>query len=418
MTLATIDPQINTLLRRELERQNTTINLIPSENYPSPAVLEAIANVGLSGKYSEGYPAKRYYQGNSVVDEIEEFAIQRAKQIFGMEHVNVQALSGVPANHAVYMALCQPGDVTLGIEVPSGGHLSHGEPVTFIGRYYKPTMYKVDKTTEMIDYDSFRSLAEEIRPKIIWIGTSSYPRHYDYPRLLQIARQVGAYFVADIAHVAGLVAAAAYPSPAPYADVVTTTTHKTLRGPRGALIMCKSELATKIDRAVFPGLQGGPHENIIAGVAVALHEAQTQEFKQYAAQVLQNGKALAAALSEQGFELVTGGTDNHLMTIKLDRLEFQISGKDAATLLERGGIVSNRQSVPHDTRSRFNPGGIRFGTPAMTTCGMKESEMREIALWTKRLFEERESEQAVLQIRNEVREMRTAFPIPGFPLSA
>jgi glycine hydroxymethyltransferase len=415
MTIDKIDPLIHTLLQKEFERQSTTINLIPSENYPSVAVLEAVSSVGLNGKYSEGYPNKRYYQGNAVVDEIEGAAIERAKQIFGAEYVNVQALSGVPANHAVYMALCQPGDATLGIEVPSGGHLSHGEPVTFIGRYYKPTLYTVDKVTETIDYDAFQELAEQVKPKIIWIGTSSYSRNFDYPRLREIANQVGAYLAADIAHVAGLVAAGVYQSPMPYADVVTTTTHKTLRGPRGALIMCKEEeLAKQIDRAVFPGLQGGPHQNAVAGIAVALQEAQTEEFKEYALQVLSNGQALASALQNQGFELVSGGTDNHLLTFKLDSLEIEISGKKAATLLEQGGIVSNRQSIPYDTRSRFNPGGIRYGTPAMTTCGLKEPEMQQIALWTKRIFDERDSEEAINNIREEVSQMRSKFPIPGF----
>ena len=411
MNLATIDPTIYGMIRRETERQDTTINLIPSENYPSAAVAEAIASV-LGSKYSEGYPSKRYYQGNSIIDEIENLAIERAKQVFGVEHVNVQPLSGVPANHAVYLALCQPNDPTLGIEVPSGGHLSHGEPATFIGRYYRPALYKVDQQTERIDYDVFDQLVDEVRPKLIWIGVSSYPGLYDYPRLAQAAKRVGAYLIADIAHVAGLVAAGVYQSPVPYADVVTTTTHKTLRGPRGAMIMCRSELATKIDRAVFPGLQGGPHENNIAGIAVALGEAQTPEFKEYATQVLRNAKVLSEELIKKGFDLVTGGTENHLMSIKLDSLGFEISGRNAAQLLERAGIVANAQPIPYDKRSRFNPGGIRYGTPAMTTCGMKEIEMNQIAVWTHRIFEARNDENEISRIREEVRDLRGRFPNP------
>jgi glycine hydroxymethyltransferase len=413
MNLASVDPTVYSMLQREIERQNTTINLIASENFASSAVFEAEGSI-FSAKYAEGYPRKRYYQGNLIVDEVESLAIERAKEIFGVEYVNVQALSGAIANHAVYLALCQPGDATMGIEIPSGGHLSHGASVTFVDKYYRPTLYKVDQKTEMIDYDAFQDLAEQVKPKIIWIGTSSYSRHYDYPRLSQIAKQVGAYLVTDIAHVAGLVAAKVIPSPVPYADVVTTTTHKTLRGPRGALIMCKEEaLAKQIDRAVFPGLQGGPHQNSITAIAVALGEAQAANFKEYAAQILRNAKTLSEELINQGFELVSGGTDNHLMTIKLDSLNFKISGREAAQILEQAGIVANRNSVPYDTHSPFNPGGIRYGTPAMTTCGMKETEMKQIAFWTKEVLDSRDDEQTIRKIRQEVREMRSQFPLPG-----
>lgn len=409
MALSTVDPTIAALLQHEYERQSSTINLIPSENYPGAAVRETLGSI-LTAKYAEGYPGKRYYQGNALVDEIERIGIQRAKEIFGAEHVNLQALSGVAANHAVYLALCQPGDATLGIEVPSGGHLSHGEPATFIGKYYRPTLYAVDRETEMIDYDAFSALAESVRPKIIWIGSSSYPRQYDYPRLAQIAKTVGAYLAVDIAHVAGLVAADVMTSPVPYADVVTFTTHKTLRGPRGAIILCRKELGQAIDRAVFPGLQGGPHQNNIAGIVVALKEAQSAEFRQYAIQVLANARTLATALLEQGFELVTGGTDNHLMVI---RLKAAMSGREAAELLEQAGIVCNRQSIPFDTRSRFNPSGIRYGTPAMTTCGMREPEMRQIASWTREVLTSNGDLAVIQRIRAEVRDLRREFPLPA-----
>jgi glycine hydroxymethyltransferase len=412
MNLSNVDPMVSSLIEREMDRQRTTINLIPSENYPSSAVLEAMSSI-LTSKYSEGYPGKRYYQGNSIIDEIENIAIQRARDLFGVEHVNVQPLSGVPANHAVYLAFCQPGDPTMGIEVPSGGHLSHGERVTFIGKYFRPSLYKVDQGTETIDYDAFQTLAAEVKPKLIWIGVSSYPRHYDFPRLSEVAKSVGAYLVVDLAHVIGLVAAGVYPSPVPYADVITATTHKTLRGPRGAMIMCREEFAKQIDKAVFPGLQGGPHENVVAGIAVALQEAQTPEFKDYARQVLKNAEILSETLLADGFDLVSGGTDNHLMSFKLDSLGFEISGREAATLLEKAGLIANAQPIPYDTHSRFNPGGIRYGTPAATTRGMKEAEMRQIGLWTRQIFDSRDDEKKIMKIREEVRELCQEYPIPA-----
>ncbi|HYM46775.1 MAG TPA: serine hydroxymethyltransferase, partial [Solirubrobacteraceae bacterium] len=405
--VAAVDPDVADLLAAETERQATTIDLIPSENYASAAVIEAIASVN-SAKYSEGYAGKRYYQGNRYIDGIEELAISRTKELFGAEHVNVQALAGVPANHAVYMALCQPGDSTMGIEVPSGGHLSHGSPVTFIARYYRPTLYRVDEVTEVVDYDAFASLARECRPKLIWVGSSSYPRFFDYKRLAEIALDVGSRLVADIAHVAGLVAGGVHPSPMPHADVVTTTTHKTLRGPRGALIMCREEFADAIDRAVFPGLQGGPFQHHIAGIAVALHEAQSEGFKAYARQVVSNAQALAEALIEQGFDLVSGGTDIHLMVVKLTSLERELTSKLFADALEASGLVVNRNPIPYDPNPPFRPSGIRFGTPAATTCGMKEDEMRKIAQWTRAVFDGVEDSSLHQRIKAEVAELRSS----------
>jgi glycine hydroxymethyltransferase len=409
--VAAVDPDVAKLLSAETERQSTTIDLIPSENYTSPAVLEAIASVN-SAKYSEGYAGKRYYQGNNYIDGIEELAIARAKEIFSAEHVNVQALAGVPANHAVYMALCEPGDSTMGIEVPSGGHLSHGSPVTFVARYYRPTLYRVNEGTEEVDYDAFATLARECHPKLIWIGSSSYPRFFDYERLAEIAQDVGAHLVADIAHVAGLVAGGVHPSPIPYVDVVTTTTHKTLRGPRGSLIMCKAEFADAIDRAVFPGLQGGPFQHHIAGIAVALREAQTEEFGAYARQVVSNAKALASALLDAGFDLVSGGTDIHLMVVKLTTLNRELSSEVFANALEACGLVINRNPIPYDPNPPFRPSGIRFGTPAATTCGMKEAEMQQIARWTRAVFDGIDDSDLHERIKAEVAELRGAFPLP------
>jgi glycine hydroxymethyltransferase len=410
--VADADPELAVLLEQETRRQSTTIDLIPSENYASPAVLEATASV-LSAKYAEGYPGKRYYQGNAVIDEIENLVRERAKAIFGVEHVNAQALSGANANHAVYLALCQPGDATMGIEIPSGGHLSHGARVTFVARYYNPTLYQVDQQTERVDYDAFEALAAERRPRVIFVGASSYPRHFDYARLGEIARNVGAYLVADVAHVAGLIAGGVHPTPVPHADVVTTTTHKTLRGPRGALIMCREELAAQIDRAVFPGLQGGPFAQQIAGVAVALKEAQTPAFAQYAEQVLRNAKALERGLLAESLQLVTGGTDVHMVVVKLTAFDPPIASKTVADALEAAGLVVNRNPIPYDPNPPMHPSGIRFGTPAATTCGMGEAEMAQIAAWTGEVFRAIDDEALHRRIAGEVAELRSSFPLPG-----
>ena len=407
-----VDPEMASLLAAETTRQAQTIDLIPSENYTSPAVLQAIASVN-SAKYSEGYPGKRYYHGNGNIDAMEGLAVERARAIFGAEHVNVQALAGVPANHAVYYALCEPGDSTMGLEVPSGGHLSHGSAVTFIARYYNPTLYRVDQETELVDYDEFESVAKSCRPRIIWVGASSYPRFFDYERLAEIAKGVGAYLAADIAHVAGLVAAGVHPSPIPHADVVTTTTHKTLRGPRGAIIMCREELADAIDRAVFPGLQGGPFEHHIAGIAVALNEAQTPAFRQYGEQVVKNAKVLADGLMEQGFDLVSGGTDTHMLVVKLTTLADPPASIEVADALEAAGLVVNRNPIPYDPNPPFRPSGIRFGTPAATTCGMTEPEMEQIARWTREVFDAMDDQTVLQRIAGEVRDLREQFPLPG-----
>jgi glycine hydroxymethyltransferase len=406
------DPKLAELLVAEEQRQATTIDLIPSENYASPAVLSAIATV-TSAKYAEGYPGKRYYQGGAVIDQIERLAIERARELFGVEHVNVQPHSGAEANHAVYYALCEPGDTTVGLDIPSGGHLTHGAKPTFVARYYNPVTYRVDRDTELIDYDALAALVDEHRPRLLMMGTSSYPRAFDWPRLAGIAHAAGAYLVADIAHVAGLVAGGALPSPLPHADVVTTTTHKTLRGPRGALIMTNDEeLARQIDRAVFPGLQGGPHEHHIAGIAAALHEAGQPPFSAYARRVLDNAATLAAGLLDRGFSLVTGGTDNHLMVLQLPRSGVAASGRKAARALEAAGLVANSNAVPYDPATLFNPSGVRYGTPAVTTCGMGPAEMRQIAAWTERVLRNLDDDAAHGQIRDEVRKLRADYPLP------
>jgi glycine hydroxymethyltransferase len=406
------DPELAELLSAEEQRQATTIDLIPSENYASPAVLAAIATV-TSAKYAEGYPGRRYYQGGGVIDQIEQLAIDRTRSLFGVEHANVQAHSGAEANHAVYYALCQPGDTTIGLEIPSGGHLTHGAKPTFVARYYNPVTYRVDRESELIDHDALAVLVEQHRPRLLMMGTSSYPRAFDWPRLAEIAHAAGAYLVADVAHVAGLVAGGAQPSPLPHADVVTTTTHKTLRGPRGALIMTNDpDLATRIDKAVFPGLQGGPHEHHIAGIAAALHEAGQPAFASYAHQVIENAASLAGGLLDHGFSLVAGGTDNHLMVIQLPRSGVAASGRQAAEALEEAGLVANSNAVPYDPAPPFNPSGVRYGTPAATTCGMGPAEMHQIASWTQRVLRNLDDTAVRAEIREEVRKLRADHPIP------
>ncbi|MFY9462158.1 MAG: serine hydroxymethyltransferase [Candidatus Sungiibacteriota bacterium] len=386
--LSKSDPQLAKLVAIEIKRQQETLDLIPSENITSPAVLEALGSA-LVNKYSEGYPGKRYYAGNKIIDEVEILTQERARKVFHLGknwHVNVQPYSGSPANMAVYYALLEPGGKIMGMSLPFGGHLTHGWRVNFSGRFYQSVQYAVGRGG-LIDYGEVARLAHKERPKIIVAGATAYPRIIDFKKFGQIAREVGAYFMADIAHIAGLVAAGAHPAPFPYADVVTTTTQKSLRGPRGAIIFANKnsgvakknliDIASAIDKAVFPALQGGPHDNQTAAIAVALGEALKPSFKKYGRQVVKNAKALARELQKLGFRLVTGGTDNHLMLIDLTNLG--ISGLSAQDKLEEAGIIVNRNTIPYDTRSPFDPSGIRLGTPAVTTRGMKEKEMKEIA---------------------------------------
>jgi glycine hydroxymethyltransferase len=404
------DPELFGLIKEEERYQVDSIRLIPSENYTSRAVMEATGSV-LANKYSEGYPDKRYYEGQRYVDRIETIVQERAKALFGVEHVNVQPYSGSPANLAVYFALLEPGDKIMGLALPHGGHLTHGWPVSATGRFWSAVQYEVDPTTHLIDFDAVRELAKRERPRIIVAGATAYPRQYDFAKFAEIAREVDAYFLADISHISGLIVAGAHPDPAPVADVVMTTTHKTLRGPRGAMIMCKAEHAEAIDKAVFPGLQGGPHENTIAGVGVALKEAATGEFRDYGRQVVSNAKALAAALRERGFDLITNGTDNHLVLI--DLTGKKVIGKKAAKALDRAGIVGNYNTIPYDPRKPFSPSGLRIGTPAVTTRGMRQPEMHQIATWMDEAIAGHKDEDTLDRIAAEVRDFCRHFPAPG-----
>ncbi len=412
MFLNTVDPQIAKLIEKEKRRQEETLTMIPSENYASPAVLAALGSV-TQNKYAEGYPGRRYYQGNEIIDQIENLARKRVQRLFGVPHVNVQPYSGSPANSAVYFALLEPQDKIMGLSLNSGGHLTHGHPkITFSGRYFQSIRYEVGEDG-LLDYEEIERQAKVEKPKIIVVGTTAYPRILDFKRFGQIADKVGAYLLADIAHIAGLVAAGVHPSPVSYVHLVTTTTHKTLRGPRGAMIMITKKglekdpkLAEKIDRAVFPGLQGGPHENTIAAIAVAIKEAGEKHFKEYAHQVVKNACQLASILKQKGFNLVSGGTDNHLLLI--DLRNKNIDGKKAAVLLEKAGIVVNANSIPHDPRPPLRPSGIRLGTPALTTRGMKEGQMEEIATWIERVISH---PQEANLIRKEVKKLALCFPI-------
>lgn len=374
--LAQYDPELGSAIKSEYNRQRKNIELIASENFVSPAVLAAAGTV-LTNKYAEGLPGKRYYGGCECVDVVERLAIERAKELFGAEHVNVQPHSGASANMAVYFALVKPGDTVFGMNLSEGGHLTHGSPVNISGAYYNIVPYGVDAETHRIDYDNLQKLAEEHKPKMIIAGASAYPRVIDFPRMAEIAKSVGAYLVVDMAHIAGLVAAGLHPSPVPYADVVTTTTHKTLRGPRGGIIMCKEELAKQIDKAVFPGTMGGPLMHIIAAKAVCFGEALKPEFKEYQQKVVNNAAALANALKQCGFDLVSGGTDNHLMLVDLRK--FDLTGKELEKRLDQVQITVNKNTIPNDPQSPFTTSGIRIGTPAATTRGFNESDMAEIA---------------------------------------
>ncbi len=408
--LRATDPDVAGLIEAEERRERDKIRLIPSENYVSHAVLAATGSV-LTNKYSEGYAGKRYYEGQQLIDPIETLAIDRAKELFGAEHANVQPYSGSPCNLAVYLAFAKPGDTIMGMALPSGGHLTHGWNVSITGKWFRPVQYGVRRDTGRIDYDEVRDLARKERPKIIWAGGTAVPRIIDFEVFGEIAREVGAIFAADVAHIAGLIAGGAHPSPVPMADVVTTTTHKTLRGPRGAMFVSKAEHAQPLDKAVFPGLQGGPHNHTTAAIAVALKEAALPAFRDYAHQIVGNAKALAAGLSDRGFDLVSGGTDNHLILI--DLTNKGVAGKVAAKALDRAGIELNYNTVPFDPRKPFDPSGVRIGTPAVTSRGMREPEMAEIAAWIDKVVSAPDDEGLADQIAGEIREVCARFPAPG-----
>ncbi|HZZ52786.1 MAG TPA: serine hydroxymethyltransferase [Trebonia sp.] len=407
------DPEIAGLINGEARRQSEKMRLIPSENYVSLAVLEACGTV-LTNKYSEGYPGRRYYEGQQFIDPLETLAIERAQALFGVDHANVQPYSGSPANLAVYLAFAQPGDPIMGMSLPMGGHLTHGAAVSVAGRWFRPVQYGVRRDTGRIDFDEVRDLALRERPKVIFAGGTAVPRTIDFPAFAEIAAEAGAVLVADIAHIAGLIAGGAHPSPVGYAPVITTTTHKTLRGPRGAMIMTDAEHASPIDKAVFPGLQGGPHNHTTAGIAVALHEAAAPSFRAYAAQVVANAAALAVALQDRGYDLVSGGTDNHLLLV--DLTSKGIGGKPAAKALDRAGIELNFNTVPFDPRRPFDPSGIRLGTPAITTRGLAEQHMPQLAAWMDEAITAaaKDDEGPLERIAAEIRDLLTAFPAPGW----
>ncbi|MBN2096377.1 serine hydroxymethyltransferase [Candidatus Peregrinibacteria bacterium] len=407
------DSEVYGAIEREEQRQSEGIELIPSENYVSEAVLEACGSI-LTNKYSEGYPGKRYYGGQENIDTIENLAIDRAKKLFCAEHVNVQPYSGSPANTAVYFALLEFGDTVMGLKLDHGGHITHGLPIAFSGRAYHFVQYGVNKKTGRLDMEEVRQLALTHKPKMIVAGFTAYPRDIEWKKFKAIADEVGAIAMADISHTAGLVAAGVLESPVPYFDVITTTTHKTLRGPRGAIIMCKEKYAKAIDRAVFPGLQGGPHEHAIAGKAVAFQEALQPAFREYAMQVKKNAHHLAEALKKRGFELVSGGTDTHL--ILADLTNKGISGKDAQVALDKVGITLNKNTVPDDPRPPFDPSGIRMGTPAITTRGMKEAEMEKTAEWIDRTLSVINDDKALADIKEEVKTLCLKFPVPGIKI--
>lgn len=407
-TLATIDPDIAKVIAQEVARQEYSLEFIASENFVSEAVLEAQGSV-LTNKYAEGYPGKRYYGGCEFVDVAEQLAIDRAKELFGAEHANVQAHSGSQANMAVYMATCAPGDTVLGMNLAHGGHLTHGSPVNFSGKLYNIVAYGVKAETGTIDYEEVARLAQEHRPKLIVVGASAYPREIDFPAFRRIADEVGALVMVDMAHIAGLVAAGVHPSPVPYADFVTSTTHKTLRGPRGGLILCSAEWAKKLNSLIFPGIQGGPLMHVIAAKAVAFKEALQPEFKTYAAQVVKNARALAAGLVARGYNLVSGGTDNHLMLVDFSGTEM--TGKVAEATLEHAGITVNKNAVPFDSRSPFVTSGIRIGTPATTTRGLTEKEMELVAGWIDRALKNCDKPDVLSEIRAEVKQLCQGFPL-------
>ncbi len=406
--LREVDPQIAHAIDQEVDRQARTIELIASENFVSEAVLEALGSV-MTNKYAEGLPGKRYYGGCEYVDVAENLAIERAKKLFGAEHANVQAHSGSQANQAVYMTVLKPGDTLLGMSLAHGGHLTHGHPLNFSGKMYKIVSYGVNKETETIDYDELERLAKEHKPKLILAGASAYPRFLDFARFGAIARECGAVLMVDMAHIAGLVAAGLHPSPFPHADFVTTTTHKTLRGPRGGAVFCKEQYAKDLDKIVFPGIQGGPLMHVIAAKAVCFHEALQPEFKEYQKQIVANAKVMAEALAAEGFRIVSGGTDNHLMLV--DVFTKKVTGREAQEVLERASITVNKNAIPFDANPPAVASGIRVGTPAVTTRGMKEPEMRQIARWIAEVLHRLNDEATIQRVRGEVESLTDKFPL-------
>ena len=404
------DEKIYGLIKEEERREHDKIRLIPSENYVSRAVLEATGSL-LTNKYSEGYPEKRYYEGQQITDQVENLAISRAEKLFKADHANVQPYSGSPANLAIYYALLEPGDTIMGLALPMGGHLTHGWKVSATSTFWKAAQYDVDPKTHRFDFDEIRKLAKVSKPKIIVAGATAYPRIYEWDKFKEIADEVGAYFLADTSHITGLIIAGVHPDPIPFCDVMMTTTHKTLRGPRGAMILCKEKYAKDIDRAVFPALQGGPHNHTTAGIAVALHEAAKPEFKKYGEQIVKNAKVLAEELLKYNFDLISGGTDNHLILI--DMTTKDISGKEMSLALDKAGIVCNCNTIPYDKRKPFDPSGIRIGTPALTSRGMKEEEMKQVSRWINKVAENLKDEQTLERISVEVKELCDGFPAPG-----
>lgn len=404
------DSEIFGLIRREEQRQCDKIRLIASENYVSAAVLQATGTI-LTNKYSEGYAGKRYYEGQQIIDQIECLAIERARALFGAEHVNVQPYSGSPANMAVYLAFLNPGDTILGMALPHGGHLTHGAKVSISGKYFQAESYELNRETGLIDYDAIREKALSCRPKMVIAGHSAYPRHIDFARFRAIADECGALLMIDMAHFAGLVAGGVHPSPIPFADVVTTTTHKSLRGPRGAMILCKEQFGEAIDKAVFPGLQGGPHNHTTAAMAVAFKEADSEEFRDYARQVVENGRTLAETLNSNGFDLITGGTDNHLLLV--DLTSKNIGGKPAAKALDQAGIVVNYNAIPFDPRKPGNPSGIRLGTAAVTSRGFREREMIQVGEWINAVVADPDNQSLLADIAENVSSYCRDYPPPG-----
>lgn len=406
--ISDIDPEIAKALEDELDRQENKLNLIASENYTSKAVLEAQGSI-MSNKYAEGYSGKRYYGGCEYVDVAEDLAIKRAKDLFGAEHVNVQPHSGSSANMGVYFAVLEPGDTIMGMDLSHGGHLTHGSPVNFCGKFYNIVSYGVNREAKTIDYDELMEMAKESNPKMIVAGASAYPRKIDFAKFKEIADAVDAYLLADIAHIAGLIAAGIHQSPIPYADFVTSTTHKTLRGPRGGLIMCRAKYAKDINKTIFPGIQGGPSMHTIAAKAVSFKEALTPEFNKYQRQIVINAKTLANDLIEKGYDIVSGGTDNHLMLIDLTKLS--ITGKDAEAALGRAGIITNKNTIPFETRSPFITSGVRIGTPAITTRGMKEQQMHIIADYIDIVLRHSSGDNKLEEIKQKIKQLCSQFPV-------
>lgn len=407
--LKKIDPAIADLIEEEEVREQDSIRLIASENYASRAVMAAVGSV-FTNKYCEGYSGRRYYLGQEVTDQLEDLTISRAKRLFGAEHVNVQPYSGSPANLEAYFALCKPGDRIMGLDLPHGGHLTHGWKASVTGQLFEAHHYRLDQETELLDYEAIRKQALEVKPHILIAGHSAYPRELDFAKFEEIARESGAHLLVDMAHISGLVAGGVHPSPVPYADVVTSTTHKSLRGPRSGMILCKESFGKAIDKSVFPGMQGGPHMNTMAGLAVALHEALRPDFSLYAEQIVKNSQAMADEFLTLGYRLVTGGTDNHLVLV--DLTNQNVGGKEASIAMDKAGLVCNYNTIPYDPRKPFDPSGIRLGTPAITTRGMKEEESRQIAQWISYSIHNRDHESKLKALREEVKIFCQNYPVP------